>query len=263
MTATLTVAACQMSAGDDVAENLSAIRDGIRDAAQAGAGLVVFPEAAMSRFGSDLAAAAQPLDGPFATAIRETAEEHDVVAVVGMFEPADAGRVYNTLLATGPGVDERYRKIHLFDAFGSKESDHVAPGEELVTIDVDGVCVGLATCYDVRFADQFTALGQRGAQLVVLPASWGDGPGKGDQWDLLARARAHDAQAWLLACDQAWSPPEGSQPLGVGRSQLVDPLGVVHAALDHRPGLLVGRIDVGHVADVRQRVPVLSSLAGR
>jgi predicted amidohydrolase len=82
------------------------------------------------------------------------------------------------LLATGPGIDASYRKIHLYDAFGSRESDLVAPGKELVTITVQGVTVGLATCYDLRFADQFTALGRAGAELIVVPASWGAGPGK-------------------------------------------------------------------------------------
>ena len=91
----------------------------------------------------------------------------------------------------GAGVDEvTYRKIHLFDAFTTTESDTVAPGDEVVTADVDGWTVGLATCFDVRFPDQFTELGRRGSDLVVLPASWGDGPGKASQWDLLTRARA-------------------------------------------------------------------------
>ena len=132
-----------------------------------------------------------------------------------MFEPAPDRGVYNTLLATGPLVVfyVAYRKIHLFDAFGARESDLVAPGRERVVIEVGGVRVGLATCFDLRFADQFTALGRDGAELVVVPASWGAGPGKEEQWDLLTRARATDAQAWLLACDQAWAPPTGSDPL--------------------------------------------------
>jgi deaminated glutathione amidase len=112
-----------------------------------------------------------------------------VVVIAGLFEPAPGGRVHNTLLATGPGIDASYRKIHLYDAFGSRESDLVAPGKELVTITVQIVTIGLATCYDLRFADQFTALGRAGAELIVVPASWGAGPGKEEQWDLLTRAR--------------------------------------------------------------------------
>lgn len=251
------VAAAQISSGADPRANLQTVSDAVRAAAAAGAQLVVLPEAAIARFGSDLRAVAEPLDGPWANAVRAVAAELGVVVVVGMFEPAEDGRVHNTLLATGPGIEAAYRKIHLYDAFGSRESDVVAPGSDLVTIDVGGLCVGLATCYDLRFADQFSALGRAGAELVVVPASWGAGPGKEEQWDLLTRARATDAQAWLLACGQAWTPPVGTDPLGIGRSVLADPVGRVRARLGAEPDLLVADVDPAVVASVRERVPVL------
>ena len=121
--------------------------------------------------------------------------------------------------------------------------------------------VGLATCYDVRFADQFTRLGRRGAQVVLVPASWGDGPGKAEQWDLLTRARAADAQAWLVGVDQAWRRPWGKAPLGIGRSVVVDPMGAVRQRLDAGPGMLLADLDVETVRQARERVPVLASQA--
>lgn len=253
----LRVAACQLSAGADPHDNLRVATAAVARAADAGARLVVLPEATMARFGTRLADVAQPLDGPFADGLRAAAARHGVTVVAGLFEPADDGRVHNTLLLTGPGGEVTYRKIHLYDAFGSRESDTVAPGSTLVTARVDRVLVGLATCYDVRFADQFTALGRAGAQVVVLPASWGEGPGKAEQWDLLVRSRAMDAQAWLLACDQAWSPPQGADPLGIGRSALIDPLGGVRGRLGHEPGVLTGEVDTALVEQVRARVPIL------
>ncbi|ONI69919.1 nitrilase [Kribbella sp. ALI-6-A] len=254
---TLRVAAAQILTTADPVANLAVAVDAVRRAAADGASLVALPEATLAAFGSDLRAVAEPLDGPFATGLRKVAEETGVVVVAGMFEPAEDGRVHNTLLATGPGVEASYRKIHLYDAFGSRESDLVAPGKELVAFEVQGVTVGLATCYDLRFADQFTALGRLGAQLIVVPASWGAGPGKEEQWDLLTRARASDAQAWLLACDQAWTPPVGTDPLGIGRSVLADPLGRVSARLGSESGLLLGTVDTELAATTRQRVPVL------
>jgi predicted amidohydrolase len=256
----LTVAAAQLTSGPDPAANLALVTDAIAAAAAGGARLVVTPEATMACFGSDLRGVAEPLDGPWAGAVCAAAREHDVTAVVGMFEPAEDGRVHNTLLVAHPDgarAAARYRKIHLFDAFGSRESAVVAPGDELVRIQVDGVSVGLATCYDVRFADQFSALGRAGAELVLVPASWGDGPEKAEQWDLLTRARAADAQAWLLACDQAWTAPRGRAPLGLGRSVLADPTGAVRARLGSEPGLLVAEIDTDLVRQVRERVPIL------
>jgi len=253
----LRVAAAQLTTGPDPVANLTAATDAVRRAAAAGAELVALPEATQAAFGTDLRSIAEPLDGVFATGLRKVAAETGVVVVAGLFEPAADGRVHNTLLATGPGVDAYYRKIHLYDAFGSRESDLVAPGKDLVTIEVGGVRVGLSTCYDLRFADQFTALGRAGAQLIVVPASWGAGPGKEEQWDLLTRARATDAQSWLLACDQAWTPPAGTNPLGIGRSVLADPLGRITARLGSDPDLLVATIDTALATTTRDRVPIL------
>ncbi|WP_235750594.1 carbon-nitrogen hydrolase family protein [Nigerium massiliense] len=257
LTPHLRVAAVQISASDDVEQNLAAIGDAAARAADAGAQVIVFPEASMVRFGVPLARHAQPLDGPFADGVRAIAAEHGAVLVVGMFTPAEDGRVYNTLLATGAGMEATYDKIHLYDAFGSRESDTVAPGDQHVTFTAFGTTFGLATCYDLRFADQFTALGRLGAKVICVPASWGDGPGKAEQWDLLVRARAMDAQAWLVAAGQAWTTPQGSDPLGIGRSACVDPLGGVRARLSSAEDLLVSAIDLDVVGDVRARVPVL------
>lgn len=251
------VVAAQICATADPEHNLALVTEHTRRAAQTGARLVLFPEATMACFGTDLAAVAEDLDGAFATGVRRAAAQAGITVAVGMFTPADDGRVHNTLFLTGPDGECRYDKIHLYDAFGSRESDLVAPGTELVVADVAGLRVGLATCYDIRFADHFTALGRAGAELVLVAASWGEGPGKAEQWDLLTRARAMDAQAYLLACDMAWRPPEGPTPLGVGRSVLVDPSGEVRARLGAQEGLLQGEVDRGSVSKLRERVPIL------
>ncbi|RCV48429.1 carbon-nitrogen hydrolase family protein [Marinitenerispora sediminis] len=258
------IALSQIRSTADPGENLELVRDGVAAAAAAGARVAVFPEAAMARFGVDLAGRAQPLDGPWATEVTAIARAAGVVVVAGMFRPADDGRVSNTLLVTGPGVSAHYDKIHVFDAFGHRESDSVAPGDTLVTFDVDGVRLGVATCYDVRFPELFRALAQRGAVATLLCASWGAGPGKAEQWELLVRARALDSTSWLLACDQA--DPEtcgetvtGNAPRGIGRSLVADPTGTVTRQLDGAPGLLVADVDPQRAADVRAAIPVLTN----
>ncbi|WP_068264826.1 carbon-nitrogen hydrolase family protein [Janibacter limosus] len=267
MSGSLRLAGCQWTSTDDPTANLARIDELTGRAAQAGVRLVVHPEAAMASFAGRLDTVAEPLDGRFADGVRALAERHGVAVVVGMFTPADAittpdgrerSRVHNTLLVTGPGTTETsYRKIHLYDAFGNRESDNVAPGDEVVTVEVGGWQVGLATCYDVRFADHFTALGRAGAQVVVLPASWGDGPGKASQWDLLTRARAHDAQAWILAVGQAWTAESVSGPYGIGRSVLADPTGEVRARLGGGEDVLVAEIDRESVERTRASIPIL------
>lgn len=253
----LTIAAAQIAPERDKDANLAMVRQATERAAELGADLAVFPEATMSWFGNAVAPAAEPLDGPWATAVREIAARHHLLVVVGMFRPADDGRVHNTLLVTGRGVETSYDKINLYDAFGSKESETVAPGGDVVTFEALGTRIGLATCYDLRFASHFTALGREGAELVCVPTAWGDGPGKAEQLDLLARARAMDAQAYLVACDQAWRPADGPKPLGIGRSVIVDPVGGVRARLGGDVDLLVTRIDLDVVRQTRERIPIL------
>ncbi len=137
------VALAQIRSGTDPSANLHLVEDYTRRAADAGARMVLFPEATMCRFGVPLAAVAEPLDGAWATGVRQIAERAGIVVVAGMFVPADSqdgrARVTNTLIASGPGVDAHYDKIHLYDAFGFTESSTVAPGREPVVIEVDGV----------------------------------------------------------------------------------------------------------------------------
>ena len=129
----------QIQSGTEPAANLEQVGDYTRRAADAGASLVLFPEATMCRFGVPLAPVAEPVDGPWADGVRRIAAGAGVTVVAGMFVPADDGRVTNTLIASGPGVDAHYDKIDLYDAFGFTESRTVAPGHQPVTITVDGV----------------------------------------------------------------------------------------------------------------------------
>src|SRR5690242_5142960 len=117
------IALAQISSGTDPLANLELVGDYTRRAADAGAQLVAFPEATMCRFGVPLGPVAEPLDGPWASAVREIAQAAGIVVIAGMFAPHTDGRVTNTLIATGPGVDAHYDKIHLYDAFGFVESN--------------------------------------------------------------------------------------------------------------------------------------------
>lgn len=258
------VALCQITSSSDPAANLSLIRSEVAAAAAAGASVALFPEATMACFGTSLGPLAEPLNGPWASSVASIAASHDVLVVAGMFTPAPDGRVFNTLLATGRGHHVGYDKIHLFDAFGFAESRTVAPGSELVTVEVDGVIFGLATCYDVRFPAVFTGLADLGATAVLMGASWGAGAGKWEQWDLLVRARALDSTTWLLACGQADPVESGltavsKAPTGIGFSTVASPGGEVVAALSAAPEQLVVEIDTALVEKTRETIPVLAN----
>lgn len=256
------VALAQMLSSADPAANLSVIADFTRRAADAGARLVVFPEAAMCRLGVPLGPVAEPIDGPWADGVRAIAQAADLTILAGMFCPGTDGRITNTLLATGAGVESRYDKIHLYDAFGFTESATVAAGRQPVVVDVDGVGVGLTLCYDIRFPGLYIELADRGAQLIAVSASWGAGPGKLDQWTLLARARALDSACFVVAAGQAYpGPTTGTAPTGTGGSLVASPLGDVLAVAGPDPELLLCDIDAEEVGAVRETLGVLRNRA--
>lgn len=252
-------------------ENLDRVRDTARRAAERGAKLIVFPEAMSQAFATGrLDTHAQELDGEFATGVRDLAAELDVVIVAGMFTPADTvergdktiNRVYNTALVTGGGHHTGYRKIHTYDAFNYAESDTVRPGEELLRVEVEGVSVGVAVCYDVRFPEMFKALAREGAEVIVVPTSWADGPDKLPQWRTLTAARALDSTSWVVAAGQARpggaaQAGEPSGPTGIGHSCVVDPTGRRVAEAGYGEETLLVDVDAELVGKVRKTLPVL------
>jgi len=263
------IALAQIITGRDVAGNLTVVEEYARRAKDGGAEIVVFPEATMRAFGNSLLDIAEPLDGPWAGRVRSIADELGIVIIAGMFTPGSSlpdgqAKVRNTLLVTGPGVDASYDKVHLFDAFGFLESDTVDAGTGPVTFDVGGLTFGLATCYDIRFPALFTANADRGAVANIVCASWGSGPGKVDQWQLLARARAVDTTTYVLACGQGdpatqGIEPRGAAPTGVGHSAVISPFGEVLQELDGAPGLLFADLDPDLVKEARTKLPVLAN----
>jgi len=257
------IALCQIPVSPDPVVNLSRARDALLEAAAGGAELAVFPEATMARFGSDLRAAAEPLDGPFCTGLAAACAAAGVAAVAGVFEPAADGRVYNTAVAFSGSGDlvASYRKLHLFDALGQRESDLVAPGDDVVVTSLAGATVGLQICYDIRFPELTRALAIGGASLVTVSAAWQAGLFKEEHWVTLLRARAIENTVWVAAAGQVPDPgvKPTRAPTGVGRSMLIDPLGVVRCDLGPSAGVTVVDADMALVETVRATLPSLAN----
>lgn len=269
------IALLQIASGGDKMENLAMITPLVREAAAQGATLIVLPEGASQAFEQGrLDTQAEELDGPFASGLQTLADELRITIVAGMFRPADTNtvdgkelnRVYNTALITGGGVHKGYDKIHTYDAFDYKESDTVRPGEELVTFVHEEVTVGVATCFDIRFPEQFQELAARGAQVVVVPTSWADGDGKVEQWRILTAARALDAGVFIAAAGQArpdhvTKAGEASGPTGAGHSVVVSPTGVRLAEAGYGPETLIVEIDPEQAAQARKQLPLAAMRA--
>jgi len=254
----LAVAVAQFAPGADPEANLASIRDLATEAAAKGARLVVFPEYSSSftpELGPHSVAAAQPLDGPFVAGLGALAKVLGIHLVAGVLETTnDPGRLSNTLVALGPtgALVATYRKLHLYDAFGQRESDWVVPGplDEPQTFPLAGLTVGLETCYDIRFPEVTRRLVDAGVDLVLLPAEWVRGPLKEQHWRTLVTARAIENTVYIAAADQA-------PPIGAGNSMVVDPMGVELVTIGESTGVAVAWVSASRVAEVRAVNPAL------
>ncbi|GAA2027983.1 carbon-nitrogen hydrolase family protein [Agromyces tropicus] len=258
--APLAVAVAQFAPGDDPEANLAEIERLAALAASRGARLVVFPE--YSSFftpepGPAWVEAAQPVDGPFTAALAALADRLGVHLVAGMIErpEGEERRVANTVVAIAPreGVVATYRKLHLYDAFGQRESEWVAPGEiaDPETFAVGGIRFGLQTCYDARFPEVSRRIVDAGADAICMPAEWVRGPLKEAHWRTLTTARAIENTAYVLAADHA-------PPIGAGNSMVVDPMGVEAATVGEQADVALAWLSTDRIAEVRRRNPALA-----
>jgi len=258
MTDSFAIGVAQFAPTADAAANLDAVAQLVATASLRGARLVVLPEYSsyfVDPFDESLAENAQELDGPFVQGLTRIAREHDVIVVAGLLERAgDGRRVRNTVVAVdGGGLRAHYRKLHLYDAFGQRESDWVEAGEPAapLTFDAGGLRFGLMTCYDLRFPEVGRQLVDAGADVLLVPAEWVRGPLKEHHWRTLLNARAIENTVFVAAADH---PP----PLGVGASLIVDPQGVELAAVGTATDVAVAHLDVGAIARVRRVNPALA-----
>jgi len=255
MSRTLRLALGQLGAGPDRAANLAAARRAVHEAARAGAEVLVLPEYASCWLPRGLGREhAEPLDGPWLTGLRQTVAEEGVSVLVGTLVPAGE-RARNLVVALGPDgtLLGEYAKVHLYDAFGYRESEHLEPGDPAaapLVVDL-GLRLGVMTCFDLRFPESARRLVDAGAQVLCVPAAWVDGPGKAEHWRALALARAIESTAWVVAVGQAG-------PGRTGRSLAVAPDGTVRLELGPGPGLAVVELDEDSVRRERERSPLLA-----
>jgi deaminated glutathione amidase len=252
------VAVVQFAPTDDRVHNRDLVAAFVAVAAGRGARLVVFPE--YSSFFTDplgpaFAHNAEPVDGDFVGAVARAAREHGVHVIAGLVESTpERHRFANTLVAVSPAGDTvgLYRKQHLYDAFGSRESEWVVPGDlvEPPVFEVEGLRVGMQTCYDLRFPEVTRRIADAGADLVAIPAEWVRGPLKEHHWSTLLAARAIENTLYVAAADH-------TPPIGVGASAIVDPMGVVLAGLGEEAGVAVAEASAQRIVQVRERNPAL------
>lgn len=265
--ARLRVAAVQLSSHADVSHNLQVCQELVSLAAARGAELVVLPEN-FAYLGPDggrrqIAERLADPDAPIQHALSRMARDFGLTLVGGGFPEAsrDPERPFNTCVVISPTgqILASYRKIHLFDvqlsaASALQESAACLAGDEPVVVPVGGFQLGLSICYDLRFPELYRALVDRGADVLLVPAAFTMQTGK-DHWHVLARARAIEAQSWVVAPNQ-WGRHSGGR-VSYGHSVIIDPWGTIVAECSDRVGLALADIDRELLGSVRHRLPSL------
>ncbi len=272
----IAVAAVQLESQNDVGANLERAAELVRRAGARGASLVVLPENFAFMGGAEeerraiaervvVGEAAPAASGsPILAALAEMAQGSKAWIIGGGMpeKSSDPERPFNTSVLVDPSgrIAAAYRKIHLFDvSVGDgqtyRESASTTAGDRAIVADVDGLQVGLAVCYDLRFPELFRAMVDKGAVVATVPAAFTLMTGK-DHWTVLLRARAIESQLYVVAAAQGGKHPRGR--MTYGKSCIIDPWGDVVAQASDGPGFAIATVELSRVRAVRQNLPCLT-----
>ncbi len=251
----------QLNSRQDKSGNLAAAGEAIDHLAQQGADLVVLPE--MFNFhgdDGDYTDTAETIPGPSSCWAAERARKHGVWLHCGSLAERRGEHIYNTsVVFDRTGVEiARYSKLHLFDVVlpdGLEyfESKVITAGNEIVVCDCEGIKLGLAICYDLRFPQLFHMLADHGAQVFILPAAFTVATGV-SHWEPLLRARAIENGCYVAACGQwGWYTADRQN---FGHSMVVDPWGTVIAQCREGLSTVIVELDMDYLEEVRLRMPV-------
>ena len=258
------VAIVQMRSSEDKMENLELSVRFIREAAKKKSNLICFPEFQMayspvSQSTNQLSEVAESVnDGNFITTLRKAAKVNKISIISTIYEKSNSGfdnRVYDTvvLIDNKGEISSVYRKLHLYDALGFKESDRMMAGNMIEKPAKTSVGnIGLMICYDIRFPEMSRILTVKGANVLVSPSAWIHGVMKEEHWQTLLKARAIENGLYIIAPDQVGN-------IFSGRSMAVDPFGVVLLDMGNREGMEVVEIDKSRVQKVREMLPLLKN----
>ena len=253
------IAVVQMRAETDKKTNLKKILRYISQAARKGAVLCTFPEFMMcytpsSQSTLELASIAEKIDGEFVLSISEVAKQNSIQVVGTLYEKSPKpNRVYDTsfLVDKNGKVISTYRKIHLYDALGFKESIKLYPGSSITKpVKTSVGKMGMMICYDLRFPEMSRILASSGSEVLVIPSAWVKGKMKEEHWLTINKTRAIENGCYVISPDQVGN-------IYCGRSIVVDPYGKILLDMKKREGIGIVDISLDEVKQVRQRLPLL------
>ena len=262
-----TAACVQISASNDLNENIASLGRMIRDARDAGADFITTPEcAAMIEVGRDNIRAKAYLEDahPALDAFRGWAVETGAWLLAGSLSVLleDEERLANRQYLIDPtgAVTARYDKIHMFDVDlpngkSLRESKNYKPGQHAALTPLPWCQLGMSICYDLRFPHLYRDLAKAGADVLVIPSAFMQVTGEA-HWHVLMRARAIGTGCFVIAAAQCGAHVAGR--LSYGHSLIVAPWGEVLSDGGTEEGISLAEIDLAAVAKARGHIPALA-----
>jgi len=255
------IAIGQIASSTDKQPNLNTALGLIAEAKSKNTELIAFPEFLMafspaSQSAEELTEIAESIDGPFIAALRDAAKANSIAVIAPIYETSSVPqRVFDTAVwidAQGE-IATVYRKLHLYDAFGFKESDKFHPGDDVAPlVNAGDAHCGMMICYDLRFPEMARKLALAGANVLIAPSGWVQGDLKIDHWQTMIKARALENGCFIIAPNQVGN-------IYTGHSMAVDPLGRTLVDLGEKAGLAVIELDLPLVHEVREKLPLLKN----
>ena len=255
------IALVQFKASTDKKKNLPKILDYIKQAAKNNADMCTFPEYMMfytpkTQTARQVAQEAETITGEFVSAVCDSARKNSIASVGTMYEKSrKKDRVYDTSFIVNKNgkVIGKYRKIHLYDALGFKESSKMSPGSLIPMPTKTSVGkLGMMICYDLRFPEMSRALASAGTEILVAPSAWVNGPMKEEHWITLNKSRAIENGCYVIA-------PDHLGHVYSGRSLAVDPYGRILLDMKKRQGIGYVNISLENVHKTRKKLPLLKN----
>jgi len=255
------VAVVQFKASTNKDENLKKIISYIEKAASKNATLCAFPEFMMlytksSQTSNELASLSETIKGNFISGISKAAKENHIQVVGSFYEKSSKkNRVYDTsfVINYSGKVVSTYRKIHLYDALGFKESNKMMPGSKIAKPVATSIGkIGMMICYDLRFPEMSRALAVAGSEVLIAPSAWVKGPMKEEHWITINKTRAIENGCYVIAPDQVGN-------IYCGRSLVVDPYGKILLDMKKKQGIGFVDVDLKKVKQTRKILPLLKN----
>lgn len=254
---------CQMKVGGDKGENLRRAEACLRAAARQGAQVAVLPEMFNCPYeNARFPRYAEPAGGESWQFLSRMARELGLYLVGGSVPEREGEKIYNTCYIFSPEGTElaRHRKVHLFDIDvpgGQRfmESDTLTAGDQITVVDTPLGKLGVAICFDIRFAELFRVMGDLGAQLILVPAAFNMTTGP-IHWSLAFRMRALDQQCFVAGCSPARD--EEASYVAYGHSLVCNPWGEILTEFDEKEGVRVVELDLDDLDKYRGQIPILA-----